>query len=98
MGTGRSGLPKGVRDTTKKVQNLTFKKYATESEIDAGHGAATKVFEDTARANQEYLDALRRYTGSGYRTTNPILRDPRYKDMSTEEIMKDIQDRGKRGE
>lgn len=85
MGTGRSGLPKGVRNTTNKL----YRTWATQR--DSERDLQIDIDRWNKAKSQASHDALHRYTGSFYTTSNPILRDSQYSGLSRDEILNNIE-------
>jgi hypothetical protein len=85
MGTGRSGLPRGVKNTTNKL----YTTWATQR--DSERDLQIDIDKWNKAKSQASHDALYKYTGSFYTTSNPILRDDRYRNMSQDEVLKDIE-------
>lgn len=83
MGTGRSGLPKGVKNTTSKLYTTWATQGRAEKDLQIDIDRWNK------RTSQESLDAVYRYTGSFYMTSNPILR--RDAGLSRDEVMHNIE-------
>ena len=85
MGNGRSsGLPRGVKNTTSKVYTIW------NSQKDSEKDLSVDIDKWNARKSQASHDALHKYTGSFYKTSNPILRASDLKGMSAAEVMANI--------
>lgn len=95
MGNGRhSGLPKGVRSTGKANG---YRIYKTIDDIDAAHGKVTERFERNVKGT-DMQSSIYYYSGDGYQYTNPVVRDKRYAEMTTEEMFRDLRARVDSGE
>lgn len=82
MGNGRSsGLPRGVKNTTYKVWGTQ-----RESERDL----QVDIDKWNNRKSQAEHDALNKYTGSFYQTSNPILRASENKGKSVSEVFDEV--------
>lgn len=83
MGTGRSGLTKGIKNTTNKL----YTTWARQSEAEKTLQRDINIW--NKRTTKEALAAVHRYTGSFYTTSNPILR--RDEGLSRDEVMHNIE-------
>lgn len=81
MGTGRSGISKGIRNTTSKLYKTWQNRHDAEDELRIDIDKWNKV------KSQDSHDALYRYTGSYYMTSNPILRAPEHTNLSQAEVL-----------
>lgn len=103
MGTGRyhskhtSALPQGVRDITKKIDLSGYRIYKNAKEANSNTSKDTKSFEEYAD-NNKLTYAIVDYTGNSYRYLNSLSRDRRYANMTTDEMIRDLQNRAAAGE
>jgi hypothetical protein len=88
MGTGRSGLSKGIKNTTKQVYATWNTQHGSEKDLQIDIDKWNKAKSQAAH------DALHKYTGSFYMTSNPILRDSQNKGLSIDEVMNNVVNRG----
>ena len=85
MGTGRSGLPRGVKNTTKALYTAWSSQGRAEQDLQIDVDKWTK------NVSKESLKALYRYTGSFYMTSNPKLRDKAHNNLSRDEVLNRIE-------
>ena len=88
MGTGRSGLSKGIKNTTKQVYATWKTQHESEKDLQIDIDKWNKAKSQAAH------DALYRYTGSFYMTSNRVLRDSQIKGLSADEVMNHVKNRG----
>jgi len=81
MGTGRSGIPKGIKNTTSQLYKNWQNRHTAEDDLRIDIAKWDKV------KSQDSHDALQKYTGSYYMTSNPILRDNAYAHLSAAEVL-----------
>lgn len=85
MGNGRhSGLSRGVKNITNKV----YTAWQTQEEVE--NSLSIDIDKWNATKSQAQHNALNKYTGSFYETSNPILRASDNKGKSVSEIMDNI--------
>lgn len=85
MGNGRSsGLSRGVRNTTNKTYTTWQSQHESEKSM------SFDIDKWNAVKSQSQHEALKKYTGSFYTTSNPILRASDHKGMSAAEVMANI--------
>lgn len=88
MGTGRSGLSKGIKNTTKNVYTTWNTQHASEKDLQIDIDKWNKTKSKAAH------DALYKYTGSFYMTSNKILRDSQNTGQSIDVVMRNAENRG----
>jgi predicted phage gp36 major capsid-like protein len=88
MGTGRSGLSKGIKNTTKQVYKTWSSQRGSEQDLQIDIDKWNKAKSKAAH------DALYRYTGSFYMTSNKVLRDSQNTGKSVDEVMKNVVSKG----
>ena len=85
MGNGRSsGLPRGLKDTTRKVYDSWQSQHSAEKTLNKDITVWSKSL------SQASHDAIHKYTGSFYTKSNPILRASDLKGMSVSEVLSNI--------
>ena len=97
MGTGRSRLRKMSAEdfakagvTSMNVDVSKFKIYRDNAQVDADHWDATNEFMKNAK-KEGLVSAIRAYTGNAYYDMNAMSRRDEYKEVSTEDMIKDLQ-------
>lgn len=88
MGTGRSGLSKGIKNTTNTVYTTWNSQHGSEKDLQIDIDKWNKAKSKAAH------DALYKYTGSFYTTSNKILRNSQNKGLSVDEVMRNAVNRG----
>lgn len=81
MGTGRSGLSKGLKNTTRDLYREWSSQNGAESDMRIDINRWTKD------VSKDAMRALWKYTGSFYKQSNPILRAADHDTLSADDIL-----------
>lgn len=93
----RSGLPRGVKNITDKIDVSKFKVYKSVSEFNQENKEVNTRFEEFAIQNGS-VPSIQYYSEDGYAPINRLAREPKYANMTVQEILTDLQKRADAGE